>query len=154
MLFSTALAGLAGCQHLNWEPLPADGSGPADASASDGGSTASGEAGGALTWWSRAVEATPAQRDAMLRNARQDRSAWRIAMLRSLPGIGDEESLEASQESLRAQLKRGLRDEEEALTRIRLAELGQSQACRAEATELRTRLGRIIEIERDMGHGR
>jgi hypothetical protein len=100
------------------------------------------------------VEATPAQREVMLRNARQDRSAWRVAMLRSLPGASESESPEASQEALRALLKRGLRDEEEALTRIRVSELGQSQACRAEATELRMRLSRIIEIERDMGHGR
>lgn len=75
-------------------------------------------------------------------------------MLRSLPGASVPESSEASQEALRALIKRGLRDEEEALTRIRVAELGQSQSCRAEATELRMRLSRIIEIERDMGHGR
>ena len=151
MLISAVLASGAGCSHLNWEPRPADAS-PSnhDTANSDGAAVEP----GALAWWSRVVEATPAQREVMLRNARQDRSAWRVAMLRSLPGASESESPEASQEALRALLKRGLRDEEEALTRIRVSELGQSQACRAEATELRMRLSRIIEIERDMGHGR
>jgi hypothetical protein len=144
MLGSVLLVGASGCAHLNWE-TPAAG-GPVTAAAV--------EPGAALAWWSRAVEASPAQREAMLRNAQQDRSQWRVAMLRSLPGSGHEDTPAASQEALRALLKRGLRDEEEALTRIRVAELGQAQACRAEASELRMRLGRIIEIERDMGHGR
>lgn len=152
MLTSAALACAAGCAHLDWEPLPADG---ADASDANGGPVASADdSGRALAWWSRAVEATPEQRESMLRNARQDRSAWRVAMLRSLPGMNEEESPAASQDALRVLLKRGLRDEEEAITRIRVAELGHARACQAEATDLRTRLGRIIEIERDMGHGR
>ena len=148
-LSSLVLAGSAGgCTHLNWEPLPAEGS----TSVESGGSNTEGP--GALAWWARAVDGTAAQRESMLRNARQDRSQWRIAMLRSLPGSSEEVSPEGSQDALRALLKRGLRDEEEALTRIRVAELGQTLACRAEAAELRSRLGRIIEIERDMGHGR
>lgn len=151
MLISLALAGTGGCAHLSWEPLPADGSHPPDTSSPD---IASDGFGRALAWWSRAMEGTPAQRESMLRNARQDRSAWRVAMLRSLPGVGDGESPAAAQDALRALLKRGLRDEEEAITRIRVAELDHAQACQAEAADLRTRLGRIIEIERDMGHGR
>lgn len=154
MLISTALASSAGCAHLNWEPIPAQGSRAAGASMDGSGSAANGsDAGGALAWWSRAVEATPPQRESMLRNAHQAHSAWRIAMLRSLPGVSEEQDPQASQEALRAQLKRGLRDEEEALTRIRVTELDHAQACRAEASDLRTRLSRIIEIERDMGHG-
>jgi hypothetical protein len=149
MLLSTVLASASsGCAHLNWEPLPGD------PDAATAGAPTAERNGGALAWWSRAVEANPVQRESMLRNARQDRSAWRVAMLRSLPGVSEEEAPAASQEALRVLLKRGLRDEEEALTRIRLAELGHAQACRAEATDLRTRLSRIIEIERDMGHGR
>lgn len=148
MLFSLAIAGSAGCAHLNWEPVAGDSAGGASSS------PAPTDTGGALAWWSRAVEATPAQRESMLRNARQGRSPWRIAMLRTLPGISEEEMPEASQDALRGLIKRGLRDEEDALTRIRVAELGQSQACRAETSALRTRLSRIIEIERDMGHGR
>lgn len=151
MLTSLALAGATGCAHLNWEPLSAEGVHPVEASTPDNGSDGSGRA---LAWWSRAMEATPAQRESMLRNARQDRSAWRVAMLRSLPGVGDDESPAAAQDALRALIKRGLRDEEEAITRIRVAELDHAQACQAEASDLRTRLGRIIEIERDMGHGR
>lgn len=133
---------LSGCTHPGWERVQAD---EADAAAVEVG---------ALAWWSRAVEATPAQREAMLRNAYQDGSRWRAAMLRSLPGISEEQPPEASREALRALLKRGLREEERALTRIRVAELGQAQACRVEASELRTRLSRIIEIERRMGNGR
>lgn len=149
MLISAALASASGCAHLNWEPLPTN-----PRASVDGGGDGGGESSGALAWWSRAVEATPAQRETLLRNARQDRSAWRVAMLRTLPGVSEEEAPAASQEALRVLLKRGLRDEEEALTRIRVAELGQVRACHAEASELRTRLSRIIEIERDMGHGR
>jgi hypothetical protein len=134
---------LSGCTHLDRERL--------QAGATDDASV---EVGGALGWWSRAVEATPAQRESMLRNAHQDRSRWRAAMLRSLPGISEEQTPSASREALRALLKRGLREQEQALTRIRLAELGQAQACHAETSELRTRLSRIIEIERDIGHGR
>ena len=151
MLISTVLASAtSGCAHLNWEPLPPENG----ASVDDSGSATVTGSGAALAWWSRAMEATPAQRESMLRNARQDRSQWRIAMLRSLPGGSEEDSPAASQDALRVLLKRGLRDEEEALTRIRVAELGQAQACRAESAELRGRLSRIIEIERDMGHGR
>ena len=149
MLLSTMLASATtGCAHLNWEPLPADSGAPLESGVNEV------ESGRALAWWSRAIEATPAQRETLLRNARADRSQWRVAMLRSLPGGSEEETPAASQDALRVLLKRGLRDEEEALTRIRVAELGQAQACRAESAELRGRLSRIIEIERDMGHGR
>lgn len=136
MLISVVLMA-AGCAQMQWEP---------DAAVADSG--------GALAWWSRAMEAGPVTRESMLRNARQTKSAWRTAMLRSLPGGSDAETPEASQEALRGLLRRGLRDEEAALTRIRVAELDQTKACQSEVGALRARLSRIIEIEKEMGNGR
>lgn len=75
-------------------------------------------------------------------------------MLRSLPGGTEAETPDASQEALRGLLRRGLRDEEATLTRIRIAELEQSKTCQSDAAALRTRLNRIIEIEKDIGNGR
>ncbi len=127
----------AGCAQMQWEPDPV---------VADNG--------GALAWWARAVEAGPVTRESMLRNARQAKSAWRTAMLRSLPGGSDAEAPDASQEALRGLLRRGLRDEEAALTRIRVTELEQTKAYQSEVGALRAQLNRIIEIEKEMGNGR
>ena len=150
MLVSGVVLG-AGCTHLQWEPVDSAGAAvPAGPMTSEDAATGP----GALVWWSRAIEAHPAARESMLRSARQAKSAWRVAMLRSLPGSPESETAEASQDALRAQLRRGLRDEEAAVTRIRIAELGQSMACHSDNIALRARLNRIIEIEKEMGNGR
>lgn len=141
MLISAALLS-AGCSQLQWT------------SANDAGPSASAGASEPLAWWGRAVDASPAARESMMRSARQSKSAWRIAMLRSLPGGTDADDPEASQEALRNLLRRGLRDDETTLTRLRIVELERSNACNAETTELRSRLDRIIQIEREMGNGR
>ncbi len=96
MLISGGLCLLSACAPVPWGPavavpVAAEESGP-----------------GALVWWGRAVEASPASRESMLRNARQAKSAWRAAMLRSLPGGSETETVEASQEALRSLLRRGL----------------------------------------------
>lgn len=145
MLISSVLA-CSACAHLQWDPQAA----PGTSTTSEGAALES----GALAWWARAMEASPAQRDALLRSARQSKSGWRTAMLRSLPDTAESTTPEASQEALRVLLHRGLRDEEEALTRVRIVELEQAGRCQAEAAELRSHLDRIIEIERTMGNGR
>jgi len=90
----------------------------------------------------------------MLRSARQGKSAWKVAMLRSLPGATDSEAPEVSQDALRNLLRRGLRDDEAILARTRLVELDRSRSCQSEVSGLRSQLNRIIQIEREMGNGR
>ncbi|TDU23203.1 hypothetical protein DFR24_4726 [Panacagrimonas perspica] len=140
MLISAAFLS-SGCSHLQWVPGESGGASASDAS-------------GALVWWGRAVDASPAARESMLRSARQGKSAWKVAMLRSLPGSTETETPEASQDALRNLQRRGLRDDEAILVRIRLVELERNRSCQSEATELRSQLNRIIQIEREMGNGR
>jgi hypothetical protein len=141
MLISAALLS-SGCSQLQWVP-----------NTESGGATTP-DAGGALVWWGRAVDASPAARESMLRSARQGKSGWKVAMLRSLPGGADAETAESSQDALRNLLRRGLRDDEAILARTRLAELERSKTCQSEVSELRSQLNRIIQIEREMGNGR
>lgn len=141
MLISAVLLS-GGCSQLQWVP------------GNDTGSAAAPDASAALVWWGRAVDASPAARESMLRSARQGKSAWKVAMLRSLPGGTDSETPEASQDALRNLLRRGLRDDEAILARTRLVELERSRSCQSEVTELRSQLDRIIQIEREMGNGR
>lgn len=142
MLVSAAVLGGAGCTNMQW--------GPAVAGVTEDAATGP----GALVWWSRAMDASPATRETLLRNARQAKSAWRVAMLRSIPGGSEAETPEASQDALRAQLRRGLRDEEAAITRIRIAELGHAMSCQSDAVALRAQVNRLIEIEKDIRNGR
>lgn len=107
----------------------------------------------ALSYWSRAVDADDARRAQLLREAQRTQASWKVAMLRSLPGP-DQDDLQASQRELRALLREGLQDDEAALTRLRLAELERASACTAEAEELRGRLSRIVDIERQIQYER
>jgi hypothetical protein len=107
----------------------------------------------ALAYWSRAVDADAGRRSAMINEAQRSKSAWKLAMLRSLPG-NEKRDPESSRTELRALLRQGLGADEAALTRLRLAELEQAQACNADVSDLRGRLSRIVDIERQIEHGR
>lgn len=106
-----------------------------------------------LAYWSRAVEADTAKRNALIAEAQRTKSGWKLAMLRSLSSADAQDAVEA-QAALRAQLRQGLGEDEAALTRLRIAELERAQSCMAETGELRGRLGRIVDIERQIEHGR
>lgn len=107
----------------------------------------------ALVYWSRAVDADAARRSALIGEAKRSKSAWKLAMLRSLPGSLMRDA-EDSRNELRSLLRQGLSEDEAALTRLRIAELEHAQACDADVSELRERLSRIVEIERQIEHGR
>lgn len=107
----------------------------------------------ALAYWSRAVDADAGKRGALLSEAQRAKSSWKLAMLRSLPG-SEARDADDSRAELRALLRLGLPEDEAALARLRLAELDQVQACYADVSELRGRLGRIVDIERQIEHGR
>lgn len=101
----------------------------------------------ALTFWAEAVEADPARRASMLRDARRWKADWQVAMLSSLPGSGGEDSADA-QRALRAVLRNDLPPDQAALARLRLHEVEQATACMSNVAELRGRLNQIIDIER------
>lgn len=106
-----------------------------------------------MKFWVAAMEGDAGTREALWREARQSRSGWGLAMLQSLPGSPHYDP-EAADQGLRTALKRGLPEDEAALARMRLAELNSARQCRDEVVELRSRVTRIIDIEREIDNGR
>lgn len=107
----------------------------------------------ALAYWARAVGADASKRGALIADAQRAKASWKLAMLRSLPGSQSRDAA-TSRAELRSLLRQGLPEDEAALTRLRIAELDQMGTCEADVDDLRDRLGRIVDIERQIEYGR
>jgi hypothetical protein len=72
----------------------------------------------------------------------------RVALLQSVPHHSGYDPARA-REQLDALASRSPASRDVAMVaRLRLAEMGETAACRSEATELRARLSRVVDIER------
>lgn len=133
LLLSTALGACA-----TLEPPPSD--------------TAPPQSSDALSFWDKAVNASPSKRSEMLTAAEQAKAEWAIAMLRSLAWEGGDAS--ESSARLRAVLNKGLYADQATLVRLRLREMQGDQACRMQIEMWRARASQIVEIEQDIQNGR
>jgi hypothetical protein len=110
-----------------------------------------------LAFLNQALEADARARETLWRDqagaAPSEHQQLRVALLQSLPHHSgyDAAAARAQLDALAAR-NPGSRDVA-AVARLRLAELGESAECRSEATELRARLARVVDIERRMNQG-
>ena len=107
-----------------------------------------------LAFLSQALQAEPPERELLWRGLAgappSEDQQLRVALMQSLPNHSghDPAAARARLDALAARHP-GLRDVA-AVARLRLAELDETAACRSEATELRARLARVVDIERRM----
>ena len=111
-----------------------------------------------LAFLTRALDADAKGREALWRNYghgdTSDDTQLRIALLQSVPGHAgyDPAAARMRLDALAAQSPAPL--EVAAVARLRLAEMNETVECRNEATELKARLARVVDIERRLDQGR
>lgn len=109
-----------------------------------------------LAFLTQALAADPHAREALWRGAaaREDSedAQLRTALLQSVPHHSGYDPARA-RERLDALASRSPGSRDVAMVaRLRLAEMGETAACRSEAAELRARLSRVVDIERRLNH--
>lgn len=105
-----------------------------------------------LGFLTRALDADPRGREALWRSyghgGSSDDALLRIALLQSVPGHAgyDPAAARVRLDALAGQNPAPV--DVAAVARLRLAEMNETVECRNEATELRARLARVVDIER------
>jgi len=105
-----------------------------------------------LSFLTRALDADPRGREALWRSYghgdASDDTQLRIALLQSVPHHSgyDPAAARVRLDALAGQSPASV--DVAAVARLRLAEMGETVECRNEATELRARLARVVDIER------
>ena len=105
-----------------------------------------------LAFLTRALDADPKGREALWRSYghgdASDESQLRVALLQSVPGHSgyDPAAARVRLDALAGQNPAPV--EVASVARLRLAEMNETVECRTDATELRARLARVVDIER------
>lgn len=130
-----AITSLAGCSMQPLQPIT--------------GSYAAGD----LEFLDRALNSSPAVRDAMWHDTaaaeHTQNNQLRLALLQSVPDFSGYDPA-AAQHSLRVLLTQNPPEEIAAVARVRLSEIKNSNQCIGETQELRRRLAQVVDIERQI----
>lgn len=107
-----------------------------------------------LEFLSQALSADARAREALWKSsaggADSDDAQLRIALLQSLPNHSGYDPAAARQRLQALAAKNPTSVEVASVARLRLAQLDDSEGCRAEVQELKQRLAKVVDIERRM----
>lgn len=111
-----------------------------------------------LGFLTQALGADPGGREALWRSAAggggSDDAQLRIALLQSLPNHSGYDAAAARLRLDALASKNPASIEVTSVARLRLAEMSETAECRAEVTELKQRLARVVDIERRLNKGK